>query len=402
MKVKNNHTNVSSKSRKEIDRESDASEANLKQWVVKLLQQLDISFAESESINVNSAPTKKMPVISEEKATLLFMMDVYNKHLFEMEKHSVRKVREKLDMMAKGLVDPDQKNVEKCLSEIRLFFSSYRVDESTYIQNTFDDFKRIVWDLADQLSEDIREDSAKDEALSTHLQDLKEAVEANSLETLRKKSREFINLYVEHQNAKNESRKKRLTSVKKNLDTVKKQLLEANSSLNLDHMTGAHNRKSFDDAVKRYVQLNSLNPSHVSLIIMDIDYFKKINDTYGHDIGDFVLKECVRILKSVFHREAEMVARIGGEEFVVILPSHSIEQSLGRAEEVQKRIRSEVFVHGESVVRFTVSMGIAQLLDGESASDWVKRADTALYKSKNSGRNQFTVAQPSLKPARVA
>jgi diguanylate cyclase (GGDEF)-like protein len=377
-------------------------EASLKQWVVKLLQQLDISFADSESINVNSAPTKTMPVISEEKATLLFMMDVYNKHLFEMEKHSVRKVREKLDMMAKGLVDSDPKNVERCLSEIRLFFSSYRVDESTYIQNTFDDFKRIVWDLADQLSEDIREDSAKDEALSTHLQDLKEAVEANSLETLRKKSREFINLYVEHQNAKNESRKKRLTSVKKNLDTVKKQLLEANSSLNLDHMTGAHNRKSFDDAVKKYVQLNSMNPMQVSLIIMDIDFFKKINDTYGHDIGDFVLKECVRILKSVFHKDAEMVARIGGEEFVVILPNHAIEHALVRAEEVQKRIRSEVFVHGESVVRFTVSMGIAQLLDGENASDWVKRSDTALYKSKNSGRNQYTVAATSLKTARVA
>lgn len=380
-----------------------SSEASLKQWVVKLLQQLDISFADQDSINVESAPTKKMPVITEEKATLLYILDVYNKHLFDIEKHSVRKVREKLDAMAKGLVDSDPKNVERTLSEIRLFFSSYRVDESTYIQHTFDDFKRIVWDLADQLSEDIQEDTAKDEQLSSHLQDLKEAVEANSLETLRKKSRQFINLYVEHQQAKNENRKKRLTSVKKNLDSVKKQLLEANSSLNLDHLTGAHNRKSFDDAIKKYVHLNNMNPMQVSLIIMDIDFFKKINDTYGHDIGDFVLQECVRILKSVFHKDAEMVCRIGGEEFVVILPNHAIEHALVRAEEVQKRIRSEVFVHGSLKVAFTVSMGIAQLLPGEAASEWVKRSDTALYKSKNSGRNQYTVAPSSVqKPARVA
>ena len=380
-----------------------SSEASLKQWVVKLLQQLDISFADQDSINVESAPTKKMPVITEEKATLLYILDVYNKHLFDIEKHSVRKVREKLDAMAKGLVDSEPKNVEKTLSEIRLFFSSYRVDESTYIQHTFDDFKRIVWDLADQLSEDIQEDTAKDEQLSSHLQDLKEAVEANSLETLRKKSRQFINLYVEHQAAKNENRKKRLTSVKKNLDTVKKQLLEANSSLNLDHLTGAHNRKSFDDTIKKYVHLNNMNPMQVSLIIMDIDFFKKINDAYGHDIGDFVLQECVRILKSVFHKDSEMVCRIGGEEFVVILPNHAIEHALVRAEEVQKRIRSEVFVHGSLKVAFTVSMGIAQLLPGEAASDWVKRSDTALYKSKNSGRNQYTVAPSSIqKPARVA
>lgn len=375
----------------------------MKQWVVKLLQQLDISFADQDSINVESAPTKKMPVITEEKATLLYILDVYNKHLFDIEKHSVRKVREKLDAMAKGLVDSDPKNVERTLSEIRLFFSSYRVDESTYIQHTFDDFKRIVWDLADQLSEDIHEDTAKDEQLSTHLQDLREAVESNSLETLRKKSRQFINLYVEHQQAKNETRKKRMTSVKKNLDTVKKQLLEANSSLNLDHMTGAHNRKSFDDTIKKYVHLNNMNPMQVSLIIMDIDFFKKINDNYGHDIGDFVLKECVRILKSVFHKDAEMVCRIGGEEFVVILPNHAIEHAQIRAEDVQKRIRSEVFIHGSHTLNFTVSMGIAQLLEGEQASDWVKRADTALYKSKNSGRNKYTIApSSSIKPARVA
>lgn len=373
----------------------------MKQWVVKLLQQLDISFSDS-NINLDSAPTKEIPLITEEKATLLYMIDVYNKHLFEIEKHSLRKVREKLDTMAKSLVDPDPKNVEKTLSDIRQFFSSYRIDEYAYIQSTFDDFKRIVWDLADQLSEDIHEDSAKDELLSTHLKDLKEAVEANSLETLRKKSREFINLYVEHQHNKNETRKKRMVSVKKNLDTVKKQLLEANTSLNLDHLTTAHNRKSFDDLIKRYVHLNNLNPMQVSLIIMDIDFFKKINDSYGHDIGDFVLKECVRILKSVFHKEAELVSRIGGEEFAVILPNHAVEHALVRAEEVQKRIRSEVFVHADLEIRFTVSMGIAQLFEREKASEWVKRADTALYQSKNSGRNKYTVATHLTKAPRAA
>jgi diguanylate cyclase (GGDEF)-like protein len=96
-----------------------------------------------------------------------------------------------------------------------------------------------------------------------------------------------------------------------------------------------------------------------------------------------------------------MVARIGGEEFVVLLPNHAVEHAMVRAEEVQKRIRNEAIIQNNLDIRFTVSMGIAQLLDGESASDWLKRADTALYQSKNSGRNKFTVAGHLMK-AQVA
>jgi len=375
----------------------------MKQWVIKLLQQLDMSFSDS-SFKVDSAPTKKMPIINEDKATLIYLMDLYNKHLFEVEKHSIRKVRDKLDHMAKQLVatEGDPAQAEKVLSEVRQFFSSYRIDECSYVQNSFDDFKRIVWDLAEQFSDEFQTDSQKDKNLNEHLQGLKEAVESNSLETLRVKSREFINKYIEHQQVKNDRRQKRISNVKKNLDTVKKQLLEANSSLNVDHLTSAFNRKCFDEQIKKYVQLNNLNTADVTLIILDIDYFKKINDTYGHDIGDFILVECVRIMKSIFYHEGEIVSRIGGEEFAVILPQHSLDDAMARADELQRRIRSEAFVQGNLKIRFTVSMGIAQLFEKESASDWVKRADTALYQSKNSGRNQYTVSKDKVKESQVA
>ncbi len=369
----------------------------MKQWVVKLLQQLDISFNSTNSDN-----SKNIPSLSEDKATLLYMIDVYNKHLFEIENHSVRKVREKLDALAKDLVNPDPKMTEKTLFEIRQFFSSYRIDEYSYIQNTFDDFKRIVWDFADQLGEDLQFENNKEKQLGNNLKDLKEAVEANSLESLRQKSREFINSYVEYQSQKNELRNRRIQNTKKNLDVVKKQLLEANSSLNTDHLTSASNRKSFDEYIKKTVQMNKIGKSQVSIIMLDIDFFKKINDSYGHDIGDFVLKECVKTLKSVFHKEDEMVARIGGEEFVVVLPNHSIEHAVIRAEETQKLIRNEAYIQGNIDIRFTVSMGIAQLLEDETASDWLKRADLALYQSKNSGRNKYTVAGKLLKTPKAA
>lgn len=369
----------------------------MKQWIVKLIQQLDMAMKKP-----GSTASEELPVISEDKATILFMIDVYNKHLFEVEKHSIRKVREKLDNLSKALIDPDQKRMEKTLFDIRQFFSSYRIDEYSYVQNTFDDFKRIVWDFADQLSEEMEFENDKDQKLAAHLDDLKEAVEANSIETLRLKSREFINSYMEYQSQKKEHRERRLTTVKKNLTTIKKQLSVANNNLSIDHLTSAHNRKSCDEYIKKIAQMNHISPSPTSLIMLDIDFFKKINDSYGHDIGDYVLKECVRILAELFGRDGEMVARIGGEEFVVVLPNHSIEQAVTRAEEAQKRIRQESFIQGNLDIRFTVSMGIAQLQKSESASDWLKRADTALYQSKNSGRNKYSVASNLIKSKSVA
>ncbi len=150
------------------------------------------------------------------------------------------------------------------------------------------------------------------------------------------------------------------------------------------------------------MQLSPINQTPTSLIILDIDYFKKINDSYGHDIGDYVLKECVRLLQETFGRDGEMVARIGGEEFVVILPAHSLESAAQRAETAQKRFREESFIQGELNITFTVSMGISELQPTENATDWLKRADTALYQSKNSGRNKYTLASNSLKSVKAA
>lgn len=363
-------------------------EVGLKQWMKKLVDQLEWNEAAH-----GPAPTKDSvhPDMTEERATLLFMIDTYSKQLFEVDRHPLRRVRETLDGFAKALVRPGQ-DAEKVLFQLRQFFSSYRLDEYSYVQNTFDDFKRIIWDFAEQLSEDIQFEQAKDKEAHQSLEQLREAVEMNSIDALRSKSREFIDFYIKYQSQKDDRRSKRMTSIKKNLSTVKKQLMVANHSMRVDHMTQAYNRKSFDEQMKKHQQMAVISQTTVSLIVLDIDFFKKINDAYGHDIGDFVLKECVVLLKEVFHHEDQFVARIGGEEFAVILPNHAVEHAAVKAEEALNKIRHEVFVHEKLEIKFTVSMGIAQLLQNETVSEWLKRADTALYQSKQTGRNKFTLA----------
>lgn len=363
----------------------------MKQWVKKLLEQFDIPWQDSQS------PETQAPFqISEEKATLLHMIDTYNKHLLDFENQPVRRVRETLDELAKGLASSDPVACEKALFRFRQFFASYRIDEYTYVQNTFDDFKNIIWDFADQLGEDVRFEKAQDHGVHQSLEQLKEAVESNSIEVLRSKSREFIDHYIEVQTKKDENRNHRIDSIQKNLSTMKKQLLEANHSMRVDHLTGAFNRKSFDEQLKKYLSLAQFSNSACTLIIMDIDFFKKINDSYGHDIGDFVLKECVRTIKKVFYRETDFVARIGGEEFAVVLPDFKVEHAVHKAEELMTLIRKETFIQGDLQIKFTMSMGIAQMNEQEikdqSAGTWIKRADQALYQSKNTGRNKYTIA----------
>lgn len=363
----------------------------MKQWVKKLLEQFDIPWQEADH-----GSSASVPHISEEKATLLHMIDTYNKHLIDFENQPVRRVRETLDELAKGLANPDPAISEKALFRFRQFFASYRIDEYTYVQNTFDDFKNIIWDFADQLGEDVHFEQAQEFKVGQSLEQLKEAVESNSIEILRSKSREFIDNYIEVQTKKDEHRSQRIDHIQKNLSTVKKQLMEANQSMRVDHLTGAYNRKSFDEQIKKYLSLFQISKNNVSMIILDIDFFKKINDSYGHDIGDFVLKECVRLLKEVFHRETDFIARIGGEEFAIILPDFRVDHAVHKAEEAMTKIRKEVFIQGQLQLKFTVSMGIAQLNENETADHWIKRADTALYESKNTGRNKYTVAGTNL------
>lgn len=362
----------------------------MKQWVKKLLDQLDMDWkTNSKGSEGSEAPIQ----MDEDRATLLYILDIYNKHLVEIDKHPVRKVRKALDTFSKNLINPEIPT-EKVLFELRQFFSSYRIDEYTYVQNTFDDFKRIIWDFADQLGEDIEFEQSKDAEASVSLEQLREAVEANSIEALRSRSREFIDFYIKYQSQKNERRTKKMTSIRKNLSTVKKQLIEANQSMRVDHLTSAYNRRSFDEQMHNHHRLFQVSKAPTNLLIMDIDFFKKVNDNYGHDVGDFVLKECVRMLREVFAREQDFIARVGGEEFAILAPDYEVEAIMQKAEQALQRVRREVFVHSGHEIRFTISIGVAPLHENENAEQWLKRADSALYYSKNNGRNCATLAAP--------
>lgn len=159
-----------------------------------------------------------------------------------------------------------------------------------------------------------------------------------------------------------------------------------------DPLTQTHNRASFNDSIKREMSLAARNAKSLSLIFFDIDHFKAINDTYGHDCGDITLTFSAKWIKESL-RDSDIVFRYGGEEFVILL---SDTDSIG-AELLAERIRSSIEHHtiayGMDTVRITASLGVSTLRDDDAVESFIKRADEAMYQAKNSGRNRVVIAR---------
>jgi two-component system cell cycle response regulator len=156
-----------------------------------------------------------------------------------------------------------------------------------------------------------------------------------------------------------------------------------------DALTGLHNRRYMESHVGTLVEQATSRGKPLTVLVLDIDYFKSINDSHGHDAGDDVLREfAVRIRKSI--RGIDLACRYGGEEFVVLMPETDLAVATMVAERLRRRIASEPFPiqGGTGQIEVTISVGIAALGRGDTAANVLKRADQALYRAKRDGRNR--------------
>ncbi len=156
-----------------------------------------------------------------------------------------------------------------------------------------------------------------------------------------------------------------------------------------DGLTKCYNKAYFNTALELEIKKSKVTGKPLTLIIFDLDHFKKLNDTYGHDAGDYVLKEKSRIIRDHGIRQGDIFARYGGEEFCILLPNTNLKQGFEIAERLRNLIQKHEFIYDGKRLPVTASVGIADYRQGvNNGTDLFKRADKAVYMSKDGGRNQ--------------
>jgi diguanylate cyclase len=186
------------------------------------------------------------------------------------------------------------------------------------------------------------------------------------------------------------------------ITSLRQSLAQARTESLTDGLTGLSNRRYFDEVFRMRVKEAQDHNQALSLIVVDIDHFKRFNDTWGHPTGDQV----IRFVGAALMAQAlpdQLVARYGGEEFVVVLPRRNISAAADFAEAARKVVEGKKLLRkstNEALGRVTISAGVAELIDGEEGASLLQRADDALYVSKREGRNRVTNAlQPAVSRA---
>ncbi len=306
---------------------------------------------------------------------------------FEYFRGGIRELNEEIHKLLATNTRFDEKLNEELFNK---FFEPRVTDESA---KKLREEMQAVND-ASQASQKIIEPIAKSlEDLSGHnfsygakLNDLaSQATGNNSMETLSKIIDTLVN-ETKAISADNQRMSGELNESSRNLEELSQKLKDARIEARIDDLTGLQNRRAFNEALTREIELVETNGVKSCLSLIDIDDFKRINDTCGHSAGDRVLREIACICSENFGSQ-NLIFRYGGEEFTVILQNTSLQRSLWKLEKLRQEIERYIFKINDTVLNITVSIGLAKIDVGRSESACQKIADDAMYLAKNSGKN---------------
>jgi diguanylate cyclase (GGDEF)-like protein len=291
-------------------------------------------------------------------------------------------------------VDDDREEAAKFIKEIgkRLLevedqlLKSY-ITDSEQIEDSNTNFTSMLENHLNDLNKNV--------SMSQSLEEVKNAV-VSKLNT--------IKIVIHRKNAEDkkhqEEVKKKFVDMQEKLLMFKKEMERADLNIKkmekellLDPLTGAYNRRAYDKRVKEEIERFFRYKTKFSMIMFDVDHFKNINDTYGHDIGDKCLSEIIKRVGPLL-RLSDFLARYGGEEFAVLLPETNLEGAFNVAEKIRKTIEEISFVYKKEKITITVSLGVCEIGESDSGYDSLfSRLDKAMYEAKNSGRNKVVAGK---------
>lgn len=293
-----------------------------------------------------------------------------------------------------GIQDRDWRGLIRAVSELRR-------DEQGSVDSLVSELRGALWTCVSAVHAAVRIDDSAEAETGTHLTLLKKAMNGSQLNVIRTEVLRAVSEIDRTLTERREAQQAQFSMLATSLDALGKQLEEAKKESTTDPMTGVGNRKRFDSMAQRAIQLSALGRAPVTLLIVDLNKLKIINDSYGHTAGDAAISSVAQALGSVFQRQSDVVTRYGGDEFAVILNNCNVEAAEALALRLVERVRSLPRVHEAMEFALGVSIGIAELAAGEDVVAWIARADGAMYQAKRQPMGGAVTADATnaMKPA---
>ncbi len=369
------------------------------------------------------APQDERDALSKETGIVLdalgSLLQMYGKHAFDTDIRSGDEIRRLShawmlhatmgaprpghadDRPSAGVFYRDWKGLSQFLGDARR-------DEGRYVTRALDDMRSVVWAFVAAIHQVVVEEHEETRIASDHMGRMRAAVESNSTDLIKREALAVVSVMEQLMEHRKERQRQQFAVLADKLKHLGRELEDARRESALDPLTGLANRKAFDEYITRSIELHSLLGQPASLMMIDVDNFKDINDSHGHPAGDIALRQIANVLSRTFLRRVDFVCRYGGDEFAVILQETRLANAQLLAERLRRqvqelRVLAPVDDEGSEAVGMddgnpaaapmpTVSIGVAELTVGDDAVAWVKRADSALYQSKRAGRDTVSTA----------
>ena len=272
-------------------------------------------------------------------------------------------------------------------TQVRRFFTDRRHAEKNFVTERLHNYRGVVEDLVAGLREIGRRDQATEERIKDSLNAVEAAVGTGALPEIKKAIAQTVRQVTDTFAAQKRQYEAQLGELNNRMSSLRQDLVAAREEMKRDALTDAYNRGGFDQAIEQSLNMHFILNQPVTLVMIDLDNFKQVNDSYGHAAGDEVLRALGECLARAFIRKGDMVARYGGDEFAVILNDTSAANS-ARLIERFLLAANDITVPGASdATPISCSAGYTEIHASDTVSSLLQRADKALYQAKAAGRN---------------
>ena len=278
---------------------------------------------------------------------------------------------------------------------VRRFFADRRHAEKQYVTERLSDYRDIVEDLVGGLRSIVQRDQKTEDSVCESLEAIKAAVETGDIARVKSSLSDTVQQVQETFTEQRKEYEKQLAELNERMSSLRKDLVDAREEMQRDSLTNAYNRGAFDTAIQRSLSMQLIVKQPVTLMLIDVDNFKQVNDNYGHAAGDEALRQLGDTLSRSFIRKSDIVARYGGDEFAVILPDTSPAHARKLIDRFLERSCALRISAAPEEMTVACSVGYTELSDEDTVETLVARADKALYEAKSAGRNRAAYLAPN-------